>query len=185
LYGVMASNSADNRRFAFLQDASGIQSGFHNDAFTLYRGWLTVIGGYAAGIDKIQLMGRVTVSPHGSERDAGFMDIPPVVRNASFTFARPDRGTMQIKDDANAYTWTLPNRTTMPPGTQPLGWSVEVRNANSLGSITIARQANVILRKPGSGTDANVTLSPWGDAIITLEKDDGTNYHYVIRGTGI
>ncbi len=68
---------------------------------------------------------------------------------------------------------------TADPGL-PVGFSCVIRNANAVGAITIARGSGVELRIAGLATNANATLAPWGEVLLSVED---TNI-IIISGAG-
>lgn len=106
------------------------------------------------------------------------IDLPLNLQNANYTFALTDRGKIVYKNNSTGYTYTIPLGSSVP---FPQGAPITVRNKNATGNITIARTSGVVLRKAGSGTDANITVAPWGFATLVLEGTD----EWVVSGTGI
>ena len=102
--------------------------------------------------------------------------IAPTLKNANYTLALTDRSL--IKTDGIAYAWTIPPVASVA---FPVGTLITLRLQNAAGSITITRGAAVVLRKPGSSTDANLTLTAWG--LVTLYHESTDNW--VCSGVGV
>lgn len=99
--------------------------------------------------------------------------VPVNTQNGAYTFLAADNGRKVMKDGATAITYTLP--TGLASGT-----TIVVRNKNAAGNITISRSGTT-LRIAGSGTNANATIAPWGEALLHHEGGE----EWVISGTGV
>jgi hypothetical protein len=111
--------------------------------------------------------------------NAGGSTITQTIQNASATFALADAGTEWIHTNTTAYTWTIPLNSAVA---FPIGTVINIRNMSGTGSITIAKTAGVVLRKPGLSTDnTTLTLTIWGSATIKKEASDS----WIVSGVGI
>lgn len=85
--------------------------------------------------------------------DVGFRGIPPSIHDANYVIALNDSGSVLVKDDTSAPSWTL-NSAVMP-----LGHWFDVLNVNT-GNVSVNAIGNVTLQVMGNltvGTSANVT----------------------------
>ena len=112
-----------------------------------------------------------------SVRSAGFRGAPPSAIDADKTFASADAGGMSRLFGSTNRTWTIPNVGTV---SFQNGTAIVVRSF-STGTLTLARGAGVQLRIPGSSTDANRTVAPFGMATLVMED---TNI-WVLSGVGV
>jgi len=108
---------------------------------------------------------------------AGFLGLPVVTLNATADLTPAHNGRMVRHSDGGAHTWSLPP---MASGGWVLATAIALRNVGS-GVVTIARGSGVALRKGGSSVDADVALTQWGFAVLTLEDPDA----WVAQGSGL
>lgn len=117
--------------------------------------------------------GRVEQGSDIEDSRGNLRSVPVTVQNGAYTFTATDNGRKVMKDGATAITYTLP--TGLASGT-----TIVVRNKNAAGNITISRSGTT-LRIAGSGTNANATIAPWGEALLHHEGGE----EWVISGTGV
>lgn len=107
----------------------------------------------------------------------GYRDVPITVQNAAYTFALADAGKGFGKDNATAYTYTIPaNGTTA----FPIGTAITVFNNNATSNVTIAITTDT-LRLGGTTTTGSRTLAPFG--VCTLLKVASTVW--IASGAGL
>jgi len=107
----------------------------------------------------------------------GYRDVPITVQNAAYTFALADAGKGFGKDNATAYTYTIPaNGTTA----FPIGTAITVFNNNATSNVTIAITTDT-LRLGGTTTTGSRTLAPFG--VCTLLKVSSTVW--IASGAGL
>lgn len=126
-------------------------------------------GGYAGDAIRISRTTREVSDWRGSIRDT-----PVNVQNAAYTFTAADRGRKVLKSGTAAISYTIPVGL-------PVGMTTVARNMADAGALSIARTVGVVLRMAGSGTDADRTIAPWGEALLHHEAQD----QWVISGTGV
>lgn len=169
--------------------ASGVTAGTYRSVTVDAKGRVTAgtnpttLAGYgitdAVGTTGDQLIaGNKTFTGALADSAGHVRDLTINTQNANYTLVLADRGKCVRKDDAGAYTWTIPPNSSVA---FPVGVMITLRNANATGAVTIARGSGVTLRKAGSGTDANATLAVWGMATLLKEGTDS----WVISGTGV
>lgn len=107
----------------------------------------------------------------------GYRDIPITISNAAKTFALADAGKGFGKDNATAYTYTIPANASIA---FPVGTAISVFNGNATSNITIAITTDT-LRLGGTATTGSRTLAPWGTC--TLWKIASTVW--VATGAGL
>lgn len=156
------NNGAQDTGALSIAPWSSVGCGIRIDAAT---GKTTVAGGLESASTIADIAGNVR-------------DLAINTQNANYTLALADRGKCVLKNDITAYTWTIPPNSSVA---YPIGTMITLRNANASGAVTIARGTGVVLRKAGSGTDANATLGAWGMATLLKEGTDS----WVISGTGV
>lgn len=107
----------------------------------------------------------------------GYRDIPQNIQNATYGFVLGDAGKLVGKDNATAYTYTIPaNGTTA----FPIGTAITIFNGNATSNITVAITTDT-LRLAGTTTTGSRTLAPWG--IATAVKIASTVW--LISGSGL
>lgn len=107
----------------------------------------------------------------------GYRDVPITVQNGAYTFALADAGKGFGKDNATAYTYTIPaNGTTA----FPIGTAITVFNNNATSNVTIAITTDT-LRLGGTTTTGSRTLAPFG--VCTLLKVSSTVW--IASGAGL
>lgn len=107
----------------------------------------------------------------------GYRDIPQNIQNTAYTFVLSDAGKLVGKDNATAYTYTIPaNGTTA----FPIGTAITIFNGNATSNITIAITTDT-LRLAGTTTTGSRTLAPWG--LATIVKISSTVW--LISGSGL
>lgn len=91
------------------------------------------------------LVSRTTASastPDISDSRGNVRDIPQNLRNASYTFALVDRGQHVMKNDAFAYTWTIPTDASVA---FPVGTAITLVNDGSAGTVSVSPAGGVTL----------------------------------------
>jgi len=107
----------------------------------------------------------------------GYRDIPITVTNAAYTFALTDAGKGFGKDNATAYTYTIPANASVA---FPVGTAITVFNNNATSNITIAITTDT-LRLGGTTNTGSRTLAPFG--VCTLLKVASTVW--IASGAGL
>lgn len=105
-----------------------------------------------------------------------YRDLPITAKSSAFTFADTDRATAINYTGAAAAATINPNATT----SITTGATIVIRNAGT-GAITITRGSGVTLKKNGSTTSADATLSIGGVATLVKWGTDD----WSITGSGI
>ena len=107
----------------------------------------------------------------------GYRDVPVLISNAARTFALADAGEAFGKDNATAYTYTIPANGTVA---FPIGTVITVFNNNATSNITIAITTDT-LRLAGTTTTGSRTVPPF--ALCTLFKVASTVW--MASGAGV
>lgn len=107
----------------------------------------------------------------------GYRDIPQNIQNTAYTLTLADAGEMVGKDDATAYTYTIPANSVTA---FPIGTAITFFNGNATANITIAINTDT-LRLAGTTTTGSRTLAPWG--LATAVKIAATVW--LINGSGL
>jgi hypothetical protein len=107
----------------------------------------------------------------------GYRDIPITISNAAKTFALVDAGKGFGKDNATAYTYTIPANSSVA---FPTGTAITVFNNNATSNVTIAITTDT-LRLGGTTTTGSRTLAPFG--VCTLLKVASTTW--IASGAGL
>lgn len=110
-------------------------------------------------------------------QSVGFRGMPPITRNAIYTFAAEDSGRLQRHTDGSAYAWTIPPNSSVP---FPIGTIIPWRNFGS-GVITLTRGAAVALTISGSGTSKDIAVAQYGFGSLVKEDTDV----WLASGTGM
>lgn len=131
-----------------------------------------------AATGKTTVTGGLESASSVADSAGNLRDLAINTQNANYTFVLADRGKCVLKNNSTAYTWTIPPNSSVA---YPIGTMITLRNANASGAVTIARGTGVVLRKAGSGTDADATLGAWGMATLLKEGTDS----WAISGTGV
>lgn len=114
------------------------------------------------------------VSTHlGNE--IGFRGIPQVVKNANYTFVASDAGKAYIKNDTNAYSYTVNTPI------HSAGDVLTIVNNSASGSITLVQGAGMVLRLAGPGTTGSRTIAPFGIVTIYFMSPSGA----YVTGSGV
>jgi len=107
----------------------------------------------------------------------GYRDVPVTISNAATTFALADAGKAFGKDNATAYTYTIPANGTVA---FPIGTVITVFNNNATSNITVAITTDT-LRLAGTTTTGSRTVAPF--ALCTLFKVSSTVW--LASGAGV
>ena len=107
----------------------------------------------------------------------GYRDVPVTISNAATTFALADAGKAFGKDNATAYTYTIPANGTVA---FPIGTVITVFNNNATSNITVAITTDT-LRLAGTTTTGSRTIAPF--ALCTLFKVSSTVW--MASGAGV
>lgn len=107
----------------------------------------------------------------------GYRDVPVTISNTATTFALTDAGKAFGKDNATAYTYTIPANGTVA---FPIGTVITVFNNNATSNITIAITTDT-LRLAGTTTTGSRTVAPF--ALCTLFKVSSTVW--LASGAGV
>lgn len=100
----------------------------------------------------------------------GYRNVPVTVQNGAKTFALGDEAKAFGKDNATAYTYTIPANSSVA---FDIGTTITVFNNNATSNITIAITTDT-LRLAGTTTTGSRTLAPFG--IATLFKANATTW---------
>lgn len=107
----------------------------------------------------------------------GYRDVPVLISNSARTFALADAGEAFGKDNATAYTYTIPANASVA---FPIGTVITVFNNNATSNITIAITTDT-LRLAGTTTTGSRTVPPF--ALCTLFKVASTVW--MASGAGV
>jgi hypothetical protein len=107
----------------------------------------------------------------------GYRDVPVTTQNATYTFALTDAGKSVGKDNATAYTYTIPANASVA---FPVGTVITVFNNNATNNITIAITTDT-LRLAGTTSTGSRTVAPFG--LCTLFKVSSTVW--MASGSGV
>jgi len=107
----------------------------------------------------------------------GYRDVPITTQNATYTFALTDAGRSVGKDNATAYTYTIPANASVA---FPVGTVITVFNNNATNNITIAITTDT-LRLAGTTSTGSRTVAPFG--LCTLFKVSSTVW--MASGSGV
>jgi hypothetical protein len=107
----------------------------------------------------------------------GYRDVPVTISNAATTFALADAGKAFGKDNATAYTYTIPANGTVA---FPIGTVITVFNNNATSNITVAITTDT-LRLAGTTTTGSRTVAPF--SLCTLFKVSSTVW--MASGAGV
>lgn len=100
----------------------------------------------------------------------GYRDVPVTIGNGNRTFALADAGKAFGKDDATAYTYTIPANASVA---FPIGTVITVFNNNATNNITVAITTDT-LRLAGTTTTGSRTVAPF--SLCTLFKVNATTW---------
>jgi|GEM_PF-2112526 len=109
--------------------------------------------------------------------DAGLKNIPPNTQDAAYTFQLSDVGGGVYHTSNSAHTWTIPPNSTTP---FQQGDAIYLRSTGN-GTLTIARGTGVALRKAGTSTSSNASISSYGAATLIYDGLDS----WCIMGSGV
>lgn len=127
----------------------------------------------------LNVAGRAVIGA-GSTVDGifiGYRDVPVATQNATYTFALTDAGKSVGKDNATAYTYTIPANASVA---FPVGTVITVFNNNATNNITIAITTDT-LRLAGTTSTGSRTVAPFG--LCTLFKVSSTVW--MASGSGV
>jgi len=127
----------------------------------------------------LNVAGRAVIGA-GSTVDGvviGYRDVPVTTQNATYTFALTDAGKSVGKDNATAYTYTIPANASVA---FPVGTVITVFNNNATNNITIAITTDT-LRLAGTTSTGSRTVAPFG--LCTLFKVSSTVW--MASGSGV
>lgn len=121
---------------------------------------------------------RLTSNPSAlSAESIGYRAAPVTTRDVDYTLVLGDSGRTILHASGTPHTWTIPPEASV---NYPNGTVIILANIGA-GAVTIARGAGVSLRRTGSGTNSNATLSQHGIGSITKLGSD----IWYINGLGI
>jgi len=106
---------------------------------------------------------------------AGFRGAPVVSIDVDRVIQASDAGKCIRLFGTNSRNWTI------PLNALPVGSVVVLRNFTTANTITVTRAGGVVLRVDGSSVDANVTIAPFGKAVL-FEEDANI---WTISGVGV
>jgi hypothetical protein len=149
---------------------------------TVVAGTLGVTGDFAINTNKFTVTASSgAVSAASTVTAIGFV-ATATLKNANYTFALADAGTIYYNtDQVVSYTWTIPPNSSVA---FPIGTTIRVVHANGnagSSSVAIARGAGVTLYMTGSTTSADRTLNTNTQAILIKVGTDT----WVIDGVGV
>lgn len=107
----------------------------------------------------------------------GYRDVPVTIGNGNRTFALADAGKAFGKDNATAYTYTIPANASVA---FPIGTVITVFNNNATNNITVAITTDT-LRLAGTTTTGSRTVAPF--SLCTLFKVNATTW--LASGAGV
>lgn len=107
----------------------------------------------------------------------GYRDVPVTIGNGNRTFALADAGKAFGKDNATAYTYTIPANSSVA---FPVGTVITVFNNNATSNITVAITTDT-LRLAGTTTTGSRTVAPF--SLCTLFKVNATTW--LASGAGV
>ena len=108
--------------------------------------------------------------------DPGYMGVPAVLKNISYTFAPDDNGKQFVHDSTAAHEFKFDCNVVYP-----LGFTVTITNDASAGVVTISFSGGLTGILAGAGTTGNRSLAANGICTVTQYKDR----KFMSNGTGL